>query len=737
MSQNENGNLTETQADLLIRSLKNAKDDTTKINHLLKLAEYNIMKPGEIKSDLNSAAGYVARAHQVNLRIGSEQAEGYIFMVEAMLKREEGDLRHGKALIDNAINLLKRSKDTIHLGDAYKELSVYFDYTIPAELAQKTKAVEMAISYFRKDGPSLKLASNMQFLADLYLNQFRLDEGIATVKGALANYQAVRYANVQGVYIILSRLYAYHSNYKEAYKYSLLALKTAENVNDTTMQISLIYNITGELLTRMNDFKKALVYFKEALKVARRYDDHNGIILTVRNIVVTYNKSGNYNEALQFMKSIPPREFKTTTKNIAVFPDALYCEVYTYLKKYPLAGKYAEILVRNFSQQPDLMAPILIRYFTATGQYELAKLYIKKGINEMDMQQREIPKQLQKYFELSYLLDSTKGSYKSALSYLLKANRIKDSLLNENTNRQFKRLEVEFETDKKVSEIKILNQKAQIQNTSLQKANLVKNITIGGILLMLLITSLLFRQYRLKQKGNLIVQQTNIRINEKNKLLEHLLKEKEWLLKEVHHRVKNNLHTVICLLESQAVYLENDALKAVENSQHRIYAMSLIHQKLYQSEDIKSINMAAYLPEFVHYLGDSFGVLGRIRFQLSIESLQLGISQAIPLALIVNEAVTNAIKYAFKETNKGLIEISFYQEGNLIKLIIADDGTGIKNEFIQSSTGSLGLNLIKGLSEDINGQLKIENRNGTRFTIEFATDPITLMGNQLESVLQG
>ena len=130
-----------------------------------------------------------------------------------------------------------------------------------------------------------------------------------------------------------------------------------------------------------------------------------------------------------------------------------------------------------------------------------------------------------------------------------------------------------------------------------------------------------------------------------------MLAEKEWWLKEVHHRVKNNLHTIICLLESQAMYLEKDALQAIEKSQHRIYAMSLIHQKLYQNEDLQVIDMSVYLEEFIGYLKDSFDTQG-IDFIIHVDPVQLNLQQAIPVALIINEGVTNAIKYAFENRKR-------------------------------------------------------------------------------------
>ncbi|MEP6628534.1 MAG: sensor histidine kinase, partial [Ginsengibacter sp.] len=213
-------------------------------------------------------------------------------------------------------------------------------------------------------------------------------------------------------------------------------------------------------------------------------------------------------------------------------------------------------------------------------------------------------------------------------------------------------------------------------------------------------------------------------INDKNLALQQFLHEKEWLLKEVHHRVKNNLHTVICLLESQAAYLENDALKANENTQHRIYAMSLIHQKLYKSEDIKTIDMSIYLPEFVDYLRDGFGIQQQIHFDLDIEPIKLGVSQAIPLALILNEAITNSIKYAFPLNKKGAIVVAMHKSDKNIEVVIADNGIGIDPLLADTVLNSLGLQLMKGLSEDIEGQIVFQNKNGTKITITFNVDPL-------------
>ena len=203
-----------------------------------------------------------------------------------------------------------------------------------------------------------------------------------------------------------------------------------------------------------------------------------------------------------------------------------------------------------------------------------------------------------------------------------------------------------------------------------------------------------------------------------------MLNEKEWLLKEIHHRVKNNLQIVMSLLNSQSAYINNDAaLTAIHDSQHRVHAMSLIHQKLYNSENLSTINMRVYIRELVLYLKDSFDAGKRIRFDLNIEPLELDVSQAVPLGLILNEAITNSIKYAFPGNMEGVITISL-SNTNLDNylLTISDNGIGMPVHVKDKKPGSLGMSLMKGLSEDIDGTFSIENNNGTIIKISFVHD---------------
>ncbi len=146
----------------------------------------------------------------------------------------------------------------------------------------------------------------------------------------------------------------------------------------------------------------------------------------------------------------------------------------------------------------------------------------------------------------------------------------------------------------------------------------MRNVSFAGAGLLLVIIGLLINGYRLKQRHNQSLQEKQHEIGHKNQSLEKLLNEKEWLLKEIHHRVKNNLQIVMSLLNTQGAYLQNDAaLIAIRDSQHRVQAISLIHKKLYQSDNVGLIFMPHYIHELVDYLMECFDTERKVRFDVT------------------------------------------------------------------------------------------------------------------------
>ncbi|GAA6772145.1 sensor histidine kinase [Flavobacterium sp. CGRL2] len=317
--------------------------------------------------------------------------------------------------------------------------------------------------------------------------------------------------------------------------------------------------------------------------------------------------------------------------------------------------------------------------------------------------------------------DSSRGDYISAIKHYQLYKSLSDSVFKGEKSKQISSLQVEFESEQKDKNIDLLKQQAKVQEIQIQKDTVIRYVFIGSVVVLILFLAVLYKSFRLKKKKNEQLEIKRQQIEAQNELNKKMLLEKEWLLKEIHHRVKNNLQIVISLLNTQSAYLDNeDALLAIQNSQHRMHAMSLIHQKLYQSDNLANIDMSWYIFELISYMRECFDTDTKINFALETEKVYLDVAQAVPLGLIINEAINNAIKYAFPKDRKGKVTIELKNTGeNNYKLVIADNGVGLPENFEETERNSLGMNLMMGLTDQIDGEFEMKNDSGLTIKITF------------------
>lgn len=200
------------------------------------------------------------------------------------------------------------------------------------------------------------------------------------------------------------------------------------------------------------------------------------------------------------------------------------------------------------------------------------------------------------------------------------------------------------------------------------------------------------------------------------------LQEKEVLLKEIHHRVKNNLQIISSLLNLQAEYLKDkQALEIFKNSQNRIESMALIHEKLYESEDLARINFADYVQDLVTSLFYAYAVNSdAITLKLNIENIFLGIDAAIPCGLIITELVLNSLKHAFPLGKCGEICVELRSfDRNKLALIVRDNGIGLPKSFDFKNTASLGLQLVDALTNQLESSIELNKNDGVEFKLVF------------------
>ncbi|MDP9076135.1 MAG: hypothetical protein M3O71_01825 [Bacteroidota bacterium] len=350
-------------------------------------------------------------------------------------------------------------------------------------------------------------------------------------------------------------------------------------------------------------------------------------------------------------------------------------------------------------------------------------------------------------------IDSLHGNYLAAVKHWNQYRSLRDSLLEEYKNRQSAYLERQYQTEKKDLEIRsrekninLLSSQNRLTDQFVTQIRLTRIIIISaGIAAALLLAASLW-QYRHKILANRCLAEQQLAIREQNSRLEltaqlkdDLLGEKELLIKEIHHRVKNNLQIVISLLNTQSAYLNDPhTVAAIRQSQHRMQSISLIHHKLYQSESRALIGFKEYIHELLQYLRQSFTIGSRIAFKITVEDIEMDVLKAVPLGLILNEMITNALRYAFEDDHQGeiCVELTCTVNGGL-SLMVSDNGRGLPEGFDIEFCDTLGINLIKNMCREIGGVLDFRRERGLSMMIEIpspSNDDIWSFDGDLKSI---
>jgi two-component sensor histidine kinase len=698
--------------------------DSDKITLLLELGSFYLFKPGTKPADIQNAFKYINEALQISnqLKIVKWQHQSLILLGKCYAQIH--NFPESKNCFAKVIAECREQNDKKALADALGNQGSTLPFTDP----EKEKALNESIQLYKTLGLQekaiemhLKLITIHYFSGNIVLAKKEFYQ-------SLYNQRKIGFKHIQYTESAISYIELNLHNMKSALYYALKTIKTVKTLNDYNFADT-FYLRFGNVYLVLGHYEDAVEMYQKSVYYGQHYISAGSWYKSFMSLVAALSSKGKNKEAIEYINSVTTK-FPPTNPYDKMILYNTKATCYDRLKNYALAEKYFKEMDIHAAQLtgPETLLDVSNTYssmsyfYARRHQADKAKLYadkisaLSKANNQhYNSQDLEISKSI---------TDSINGNYSSALKHYQIYKKMSDSLTAYAKNKQIEELKIQYETVNKEQKIKLLNNQDNLQKSELQKSHLLNNVSIGSLILLLITISLLYNRYRLKQRNHAKLELKEIEINQKNINLKHLLDEKEWLLKEIHHRVKNNLQTVISLLNSQSAYLDNDmALSAIKNSQHRIHSMSLIHQKLYSSENISTINMPNYIKELVEYLRESFSLGQRIRFEIKIDPLELDVAQAVPLGLILNEAITNSIKYAFPEDRIGMIYIKLEATTqNHYVLTISDNGIGFDSNLSNKKPNSFGMSLIKGLTDDLEGNLTMENNNGTILKIEFSQE---------------
>lgn len=728
--------LNRKEAALTKKALQGRLSDSVRIELVWNLGKYQMLnKPGKYKVNLDSAMLYF----KYSLKLVDSLKMKANFKYECMCRIGEvyflkKEVAAGKSIYKQVIREYQR------LGDKKREARTWFrlgiklkngepkDPEIPYYL-KKTLAMYTELQQWKEVGDVMmeKGIYNKENVSNIAGN---LDSAEHQLTEAIKLYKTAGYTdhNLSLSYYNLSIIFRNKGKLDQSLANSFASIRSANAIGDTTtVGIVPYYGQLGLIYADLGNFEKSAENYRKAIFLSLRNRDtdiavditYNYLNELVRSLI----SGGKITEATtvsrRLMKQYPPAD--TLQYGLAA---EITGRCYEALQQYSNAEKSFLSMIyfyRKSGASETWGYKVLSSFYLKQKKYALARKALSDQYNHLPVNTMAFSTLIDD--ELSYFkIDSAEGKLSSAIAHLKRYKSLSDAAFNITKSNQLARLNIQYEIEKKENDISLLKKDAQLEREKTSKAYVIRNLTLAAIGALVFFTILLYRSYLSNQRKN---KALSILVDDKDQLLE----QKEWLLKEVHHRVKNNLQIVMGLLQSQSAFIKNkEALRAIRNSENRMHSVALIHQKLYQSDSPGFINMAEYIDELINYLKDSFDLGNRIHFKKNIVSDNLNVNQALPLGLIMNEAITNAIKYAFKDIAYGSVAISFLRVADgFYCLKILDDGPGLPTGLDPFVINSMGMNLMRGLSKQIGAELNIEGLEGTSVSVKFKIE--SLMDN--------
>jgi len=624
----------------------------------------------------------------------------------------------------------------IQLASALYQLGETYELN-DAEIEWRIKYTEEAAMNFDRGGMRKEGAVILQMAADFCMIADDLFKSRRLLHKAIAIYNECGIRDTKGAYDLLNQVEVSLGNYRKGYEYGLKATEMARESKDSLSSlVCTIYNRTGIALYKLSMHDSAIICYRRSLAIAEYNHDLPAIRQLTSNLLVGLNAAQRYDTMLAVVQRYRRQPYPPA-KNFDLIIDYLRLSAYLgkgdVMRQKALADSLRRrlpgITDNDYAQYGYLQ---VITSYLKRGRFHAAHALMPEA--EHVFRRNERNDGLQSLYALKIMSDTLVRNYPAAIGSSIRYKSLMDSIFLITRDRQVAKLENQFRAEALLQD-ELKAQRTQLieANIQLRKKELAQTqtgffIILACSLLLAVFVVVTYRIYTLKQKNNLLMRQQKESIDGQNASLKRLvdkqvklIAEKEWLVREVHHRVKNNLQVVVSLLSFQSRYLTDEAARdAIVNSQNRVRSMSIIHQQLYQDETLKYVNVRKYIQVLIAYLRDVLNPKTPVRFETAILDCEMDVADVVPIGLILNEAITNAVKYAFVNRQRGTISISLTKDGQgYYVLIIADDGVGLPEGFSPELSNTLGFNLMKTMSEELHAGCTIRQENGLQLQYWF------------------
>ena len=485
---------------------------------------------------------------------------------------------------------------------------------------------------------------------------------------------------------------------------SLNALRIYESLQLPERQAA-SYAQLGSNSISDNDYISSIAYLKKAKHIYQNSDNTLNQVLTTLNLGEAYRLAGHMDSAATSFKETLKRNEQLKNDIVQGYSTGNLGMVYSVQNKLAAAKELlteAISILRNLGDDysTSVYLAALGEIYQKERKWDLAEEKLREALDMattagLKEQIRDFSAQLASLYE-------TQGRFADALGYQKKYQIYQDSLVNKASIQKIEQLKSSYEIDKRETEISVLN-----TINSYQKNTLIS--LVAGICLFIFLSYLLF-------KGNKTIKKANSELSDQKLIIANREREKALLLKELNHRVKNNLQMIASLLNLQSRELSgHPAQEAIIAGKNRVEALSLVHSKLYQEGVETRIYLKEYIEELVLGLFHGYNVNFEPDFDIAHTSVS--VDKAVPIALIINEIVINALKYAYGGVKNPNLKVKVSEENKYLKIEISDNGIGFSNEEGQKNN-SFGIKLITSLIQQLDGSIERSNLDGTLWTMK-------------------
>ncbi len=498
-------------------------------------------------------------------------------------------------------------------------------------------------------------------------------------------------------------------NNEEALKSLLEAEEIFTSLSDHSKLISVINSI-GAVYEGLNLDKEALRFFQRSLDLAISISDKRRQGIALNNISNIHFRAGNYTKSKNALDSVY-KISEALDDQLKEILDLNYANTLMGLKLYQKAQTLYDKILKSKNQDNAIISRCYfglgkIKYFQDDLEMGLKHFKKAKSIainNSLTQISNEIDEWIVKCYE-------TKTDFQKAYIALKDSKLLSDSMHNIEVEEKVVDALKKYEAEKLEQEIKVLTLENEVNSLNLKKT---RQLSLIFIVVALLLGLLAFLAWRLKN----IKTKNNIELTSKNQQISKALEEKNILLREIHHRVKNNLQVISSLLKLQSQYIEDEgAVKAIAEGRNRVHSMALLHQNLYKEDNLTGVNMKEYFTNLIEGLFDAYKITD-IKLVTEIEDLTLDIDTVIPLGLIANELVSNALKHAFEKVENGVLTVKLWEKDGHLLFNVKDNGNGYDKNLVAEGKKSFGQKLIKSLSDKLEADIQVTTTSGTNVTL--------------------